>query len=66
MITHFFMVCRTPRHPASQTKPEKRYATLAEAVTAAQALADQEGVPFTILQAVRCVQPRDTATPSLL
>lgn len=62
----FFMVCRTPRHPASQTKPEKRYATMGEALTAAQGLADKEGVPFTVLQAVRTVDPLDNSTPSLL
>lgn len=61
----FFMVCRTPRHAASQTKPTHRYASMAEAVSAARDLADKEGTPFTILQAVRTVAPRD-ATPSLL
>jgi len=66
MINSFWMVCRTPRHVASQTKPEKRYPTMGEALTAAQDLADKEGAAFTILQAVRTVAPRDKTTPSLL
>jgi hypothetical protein len=66
MIHQFFMVCRTPRHSGSTTSPRERFATFQEAVTAAQDLADREGVPFSVLQATRTVTPRDTSTPNLL
>lgn len=65
MITHFWMVCRTPTHAGSETKPQKRFATREQARTIASQMAAQEGVPFTLLEAVETIQPRPD-TPRLL
>ena len=57
-MTRFWMICRQPRHEHSRTEPRERFATEAEAQTAAQAMADQTGHPFVILTATRIVFPQ--------
>ena len=55
----FWMVCRTPRHAGSETKPQKRYDSAAEATRVAQDLANKHDHPFTVLEAVTTVHPDD-------
>jgi hypothetical protein len=63
-FARFYMICRRPTHAGSQTKPERRYANLADAARDARALATQAGAPFIILEAVSVVEP-DTAQGGL-
>lgn len=56
-MTPFWMVCRSPRHAGSKTEPTHRYATKADAMREAKALANQTGAPFVILEATETVWP---------
>lgn len=59
---HFFMVCRAPRHAGSVTNPQQRYATRAEAETAARNLARQTNETFVILETMAWVTPAPDPT----
>lgn len=60
------MICLAPTHPGSVTAPTHRYATEAEAETAALRLAEEKGREALILAPVRVVAVRSSATPTLL
>ena len=60
------MICLAPTHPGSVTAPTHRYATEAEAETAALRLAEEKGREALILAPVRVVAARSSATPTLL
>lgn len=53
----FWMVCRTPKHAASETKPQTRYESRAEATEVARRLANTHDAPFTVLEAVGTIHP---------
>lgn len=59
------MICLAPTHPGSVTAPTHRYATEAEAETAALRLAEEKGREALILAPVRVVAARSSATPTL-
>lgn len=61
-LSHFFMVCRAPRTQWSVTEPKHRYATRADAETAARDLARQTGESFVILETVAVVTPAPDPT----
>lgn len=61
----FWMVCRSPRGPQSTTEPRQRYHSLSEARRAAQALADQTGEPFVVLEATETRWPTTGQQPLL-
>lgn len=52
------MICRSPRHAGSETKPTHRYATESAARTAAQSMADQTGADFVILTTTATIRPK--------
>lgn len=58
-FARFWMVCRKPAGPGARTEPRQRYSHRADAVEAAQRLADDTGAPHIILEAVEAIRPRD-------
>jgi hypothetical protein len=65
-LTRFWMVCRAPTHPGSQTRPVERYPSLADARAAARRLALTGGAAFVILETVEIVGIPDDDAPPLL
>jgi len=64
--TRFWMICRKPTGPQSKTEPRARYETRADAVEAAQKVADQTGKRMLILEPVGEIAPRDKKQGNLL
>lgn len=62
--TRFWMICRKPTHPNSETKPQKRYPSLDVARDKARELARADGHPFLVLEVVEEVRPTDALTQS--
>ena len=57
-FARFWMIARKPTRAATRTEPRQRYSHRADAVQAAQKLADQTGAPFILLEAVETIHPK--------
>lgn len=57
-MKRFWMICRAPVHPGSVTNPQTRYGSEAEAIIAAQGMADKTGHPFVILTTAQTIHPK--------
>lgn len=62
----FWMICRMPTHAGSETRPQLRYPSRADARSAARDMAARNGHPFVVLEAVELVTAADPNTPTLL
>lgn len=58
-FARFWMICRKPTGPHSQTRPVQRYSHLADAETDARRLAADTGAQFLILETVGVIDPAD-------
>ena len=62
----FWMVCRKPTGPKSNTNPRTRYSSLDEAMASAQKLAKENGAEFHVLETVATARPGGAMQESLL
>lgn len=58
-FARFWMVCRKPTGPGSQTAPRQRYSTIEDARAAARKLARENDAPFLVLETVEIARPGD-------
>ncbi|MFX4298539.1 hypothetical protein [Pseudosulfitobacter pseudonitzschiae] len=62
----FWMVCRKPTGPRSNSEPRVRYATFEDAMAAPRKLAKETGHQFHILETVATARPEGAEQGSLL
>lgn len=65
-FARFWMVCRKPTGPHSKTEPRQRYGSLADALAAAQKLADENDAQFHVLETVATARPGGARQDALL
>ncbi|MFW2541507.1 hypothetical protein ACN2XU_02615 [Primorskyibacter sp. 2E107] len=61
----FWMVCRKPTGPLSETKPRTRYSSFEDALNAARKLATENEGQFYILETVATARPGEARQETL-